>query len=379
MGPTLLLDKSIFQSLSALDHEALRRYFVLGLHPILADEILGDLSKVYSQPNKTGEGGVAVLARKFLGSGPPVLVDHFTAIEQSLLGFDPPMTGQLVVLEDESVGRYRTESGPGFVVGLKDLNVALMRWKDGAFTDAEKFKSVFWRKKTTSLSYLQFKIALDRHEVFTRKASSYEDALAIAENESSNLAMQPVFLDWLSKSVSLDVADARYARARLQSFRYLRDASPYAYFCLKVMMLLYVVTRSGLLKWKPTNAVDARHLFYLPFCKVFSSSDDLHLNLAPLLVRKRQMFIPGKELKADITALHARLSVGVGAQIALYEHHSSGANSAIAAAFERVLGVDLSRRPVPPRPRSAEEDAEIIREMKAVMSMHKSRNSPGNP
>ena len=50
---------------------------------------------------------------------------------------------------------------------------------------------------------------------------------------------------------------------------------------------------------------DVQYLYYLPFCAVFTSNDDLHKKLAPLLVRDDQSFVHGEELKADLAWLAA--------------------------------------------------------------------------
>jgi hypothetical protein len=46
--------------------------------------------------------------------------------------------------------------------------------------------------------------------------------------------------------------------------------------------------------------VDIAYLYYLPFCMVFASSDNLHKRVVPLFLRPDQSFVEGPDLKADL-------------------------------------------------------------------------------
>ncbi len=59
---------------------------------------------------------------------------------------------------------------------------------------------------------------------------------------------------------------------------------------------------------RPSNAADIAYLYYLPFCMVFTSSDNLHARTAPLFMRADQHFLPGGDLKADLQRLDAHFS-----------------------------------------------------------------------
>jgi hypothetical protein len=54
---------------------------------------------------------------------------------------------------------------------------------------------------------------------------------------------------------------------------------------------------------KADNKVDIAYLYYLPFCQVFVSNDNLHKRVVPLFLRDDQSFIVGDELKADLRKL----------------------------------------------------------------------------
>lgn len=85
----------------------------------------------------------------------------------------------------------------------------------------------------------------------------------------------------------------------------LKNFVPYAYHILRVNMLFHIGLQHDLISTRPTNTVDLEYLYYLPFCQIFTSNDKLHLNLAPLLIRKDQYFI---NLKQDLKTINEQLA-----------------------------------------------------------------------
>ena len=56
---------------------------------------------------------------------------------------------------------------------------------------------------------------------------------------------------------------------------------------------------------RPSHKIDVAYLYYLPFCKIFTSNDKLHKALAPLFLTSDQSFVSGEELKEDLKKLDA--------------------------------------------------------------------------
>lgn len=75
-----------------------------------------------------------------------------------------------------------------------------------------------------------------------------------------------------------------------------------------VELFFYLGLAARLISEGRTNHVDLAYLFYLPFCMVFTSSDDLHAATVPLFLRDNQSFVPGAELKTDLGALDRHYS-----------------------------------------------------------------------
>jgi hypothetical protein len=59
-------------------------------------------------------------------------------------------------------------------------------------------------------------------------------------------------------------------------------------------------------KVKSSHQVDLAYLYYLPFCSVFSSRDNFHVEVAPLFLRPDQRFVHGDALKSDLKQLNER-------------------------------------------------------------------------
>lgn len=109
---------------------------------------------------------------------------------------------------------------------------------------------------------------------------------------------QSVFLDMLLTHYGVGERDRGVVRSRVNRSRYpLQVMSPYAYYCLRVFALFIGSAVCDLITRRPTDRVDLEYLFYLPFCNAFSSSDELHRKLAPLLVKDQQVFLSGADLK----------------------------------------------------------------------------------
>ena len=59
-------------------------------------------------------------------------------------------------------------------------------------------------------------------------------------------------------------------------------------------------------KVKASHAIDLAYLYYLPFCTVFTSRDNFHVQVAPLFMDPFQTFVHGDDLKKDLARLHDR-------------------------------------------------------------------------
>jgi hypothetical protein len=93
------------------------------------------------------------------------------------------------------------------------------------------------------------------------------------------------------------------------SFPPLEHHASYAAYVLKVELFFQIALAANLISpERASNRADIAYLFYLPFCHVFVSGDKLHQRCAPTFLTKKQDFIWGPDLKADIGRINRELS-----------------------------------------------------------------------
>ena len=302
VGPNIILDKSTFQSLSMREHTFLHKHFKENLTPILGLELLGDLKKV-TPGSKVGEGLVAELARKFGGSGPATNLDYRSLCKESILGNHFPLDGWIIPQSAHAV--HDPEMGWGAVIGLSPLNQSILRWRRGEFEEFEHKFAQYWRAITQEPDIDSFQDQLNIHHVIVPKVIKLSELQTTVDSLLSTVAYQDVWFEWLLNQLSLPDEIEKLIQQRWESRPsvLLKEFSPYSCHCLRALLMLLVGTRYKLFRWQPTNLLDVQYLYYLPCCKVFASNDRLHIDLAPLLMRRDQSFIAGEDLKADLNQM----------------------------------------------------------------------------
>jgi hypothetical protein len=86
----------------------------------------------------------------------------------------------------------------------------------------------------------------------------------------------------------------------------LRQHVPYFVFMLTINIFFCLVLPTQLLRnVKPSHMVDLAYLYYLPFCSVFTSKDNFHVQIVPLFLGPMQDFINGNDFKEDMKRLVA--------------------------------------------------------------------------
>ena len=84
MGPAIILDKSAFQFLSAVELHFLYKYYYVVITPILILEILGDLAK--EESTEESKQKVTILANKFGVSSSSRVAPREYIMAQELMG-----------------------------------------------------------------------------------------------------------------------------------------------------------------------------------------------------------------------------------------------------------------------------------------------------
>jgi hypothetical protein len=132
------------------------------------------------------------------------------------------------------------------------------------------------------------------------------DLGSIADELLATVALKVPLVDWVTEQLALP-APVRHAVVTgwQKTDATLARAAPYAFHCIRVLLMLLVGMTHKTLSARPTNRIDAEYLLYLPFCSVFVSDDKLHKQLAPALLREDQRFAALRDFQNELAKASA--------------------------------------------------------------------------
>lgn len=301
MGPVIILDKSTLQSLSIDEIVILHKYYLLNIAPVLTIEILGDLKK----PSKhtLSEKKVIELANKLQPINSVVNVHYKDSIAASLLGHDVKMDRRPVIEGGRSV--LTKEGEKGIIFEKTPEEKALLRWRNGDFTEAEKILAERWRESTRGVDLERFKKYLKDVYNAIPKFNSLENLKSFLDNLLIQPTYQINFLTLLIYEFSLnfDIAQKIFHKWETEGHKTIQTFSHYAFYCFSVNLFFQFGLMNNLIGTRATNRVDLEYAYYFPFCMVFGSNDKFHKLISPFFLTSNQSFISGRELKIDLSAL----------------------------------------------------------------------------
>ncbi len=368
-GPILIFDKSALQSLSVDESVWLDNFFLTNIVPIFYVETLADLAKADPKGRSSEAALVADLAAKTPDFHPYPNMFHRTLLSQDVLGNRVPMTGQIPL----AGGMRKRDPRGGLSVHFREPPEVetLRRWKAGEFEEVERLHARRWRTFVSGLDFSN-KIELARRLVPSdQRITNLESAKAFADSFVSRAGREVVtfaqqFLE-LPEERAGDI-DRRFNAAGRPPFK---DFAPYAAFVLTVDLVFYLGMGIGQISDRRSNMIDVSYLYYLPFCMVFTSGDNLHTRLAPLFLRPRQEFVKATDLKAGLKQLDAYYSqhrdeierLGVAG----YAHDPPReVPTVISTLWERCLGPRSDREGKSERDAAPPSDEELLQIIKQI-------------
>ena len=225
--------------------------------------------------------------------------DYRILVGMSLQGYDIPMVTKPIRFGGSP---FRTETGEeGFFFDAQPEALALLRWRERAFTESEEILAQKWRDAIRRLdperTLKELRGLLGRLE----ELKSCFDLVRRAE-EMLCASNQTAMLYWLMDELQLDgkiQKEVIQRRAENLSLK-MREFAPYAFYVCKAMIAYHLGLASGIITTRRTNRIDLEYLFYLPFCKVFTTNDQFQEGLGKALLSEEQEFVPGLTLKEDL-------------------------------------------------------------------------------
>lgn len=298
MGPTLLLDKSAFQALTAREMHRLTDYFQWNRVDILFWEILSNLSKETKTASLRNE--LSILADKIPLIDSVQNVNYIQLCLANLWGENVLMDGRPLVaptsistLNDGHIGALFDETA---------FCQMIYRWQKGDFGEQDEISALLWKRIKSNLKADDCLEVMQANYIILPASKSISELEIELRNLLRNPKMQSVFLDMFLSYEDVDQGIRHRIRQRLIQCPYtLSKVAPYAFYCLRVFALFVGSYKFDLVPAKkPHDQIDLEYLFYLPFCHVFASNDRFHMTLAPALMTKDQFLLSGDDLKQGI-------------------------------------------------------------------------------
>ena len=305
MGPTIIFDKSVLESLNPDEAVWLDQFFITNITPIFFVETLADLEKK-TRFGRTPENIVGSLAYKTPDLHSKANVHHRTLLEGELSGqgkmdmeYGRPHIGG---------GRFVElggQTGALFEESLEEE--ALRRWREHKFLELERFYAKQWREGLSNINleeiYSHYQIRFAGHQ----KPKTLEEVKEMVDRFIDNPNQEQILATGLASiGVTPKFQQEIIDRWRVSGRPSIREFAPYFTHVLSVdLVFLFGIGADLIGRGRPSHKIDVAYLYYLPFCMVFTSNDNLHKSLVPLFLRDNQSFVSGEELKEDLKKLDA--------------------------------------------------------------------------
>ena len=307
LGPILIFDKSTLQSLNVDEAVWLDNFFMTNITPLFFIETLADLEKEVRK-GKTPEQVVGEIAYKTPDMSPRSNVHHMGLVWGELLG-----KGKIEMRGFPILGRGQPvmlEGCTGIVYKESPEAEAFNRWRDGEFLEVERGYAKRWRRELESVDLKAQKESFQGIWEKAGKPRTFEEIKALADSIVDGPEQYAVLL----LGLTLMMFNAEWVEqiiARWQSLGQpkIRNYAPYFTHVLTVDLFFYLSIAAGLIgSDRKSNRADIAYLYYLPFCMVFTSKDNLHVRVIPYFLREDQSFVNGIDLKNDLRRLDEHYS-----------------------------------------------------------------------
>lgn len=285
-GPVIIFDKSTIQTLTVDESVLLDNFYMSNIIPVFFAECLADLERDMQRAKSKGsaESLVGALAAKTPDSQACGNVFHTRILQGELSGqFDLSQVRFRPLRERGEPAM--TGDSKGLLFQASEEEEAVRRWEARQFLDLERQTAKQWRRAIESINLEQMSDRTLAGLGPWRKPTSLQDAKHLTDTMIDCLDQE-----WLLRIglLILNMTDAtewivtRWNEGRRKP---IRAVFPYFTHILSVQIFFALVFPITLLsKVKASHAIDLAYLYYLPFCTVFTSRDNFHVQVAPLFM-----------------------------------------------------------------------------------------------
>ena len=306
-GPVLIFDKSTLQSLNADEAMWLDNFFSTNITPPFFIETLADLEKQV-QKGRTPEQVVGNLAYKTPDRHSHPNVHHMDLLETELFGWDKiAMDGRCNIAGGRPV---KLKDSAGIMIRETREEEALHRWQRHEFLEIERGIAKKWRRALSDVNYDEAYKFFQKWFPEGKRPRALQDIRGLL-TENIDRRDQGASLEFGMTLLGFPphARERIFARWREAGRPAVGEFAPYFRHVFSVELFFYLAIAADLIsRGRASNKVDLAYLYYLPFCNVFTSGDDLHARVAPLFLRQDQSFVSGIELKADLERVDQHFS-----------------------------------------------------------------------
>lgn len=298
MGPSIILDKNALQGLSFLEVQALHRFYFVNIPPVLVKEVIGDMAKLTVKG--TPEEEVTLLARKMLPQTIVVNAEFSMMVQGECVGYEigPDMRPYVI----NAVPTETSGGASGYFVPEGPEALALGRWRNSEFREGDRLMGELWRRTTTDpRTVADLRRWWQRYEPFAGRVTTLVEALGKTDRLLANPDRQAFWLKFIAEEFDIPARNVSvtFARWRDAGKPPMEMFAPYSFYCCRVRLFFILALLSDLIG-ATTHEVDLQYLYYLPFTRVFVSSDRFHRRVVPLFMKEGQRYWQGTDLKVDL-------------------------------------------------------------------------------
>ena len=299
MGPIIIFDKSTLQSLSVDESCWLENFFLTNMTPIFFIETLADLEKQTKgrPPDKT----VSELALKTPQDAYPN-VYHHRLIVSDFLGYKIDMSNRPII----SGGEFKVAPNGRLGIHFNQFPEAevMQRWQNREFLEVERGIAREWRRLLSSVSFEYLKAIVKNIVPGGLKFKSIGDIKSFVDSFIKGNYKELLCLSFELFNFPANLQTRILTRWKNEKCPPINVFAPYASYVLKIDLFFYLCLINNFISEdRPSNKIDLAYLYYLPFCMVFTSNDNLHKRIAPLFMENDQVFVSGQELKNNLKIL----------------------------------------------------------------------------
>lgn len=373
----IIVDKSALQALSGREAEWLFHHFRVNVPPVFFAELLGDLKKERNFSTGSAVGDVKMLAGKMVSAYIDLNAEARSLVALELRGYTFPLNGLPILENAQPIKDSR--GGIGLYVDQTPMQRVMDRWQAGDFSGMEEAFAKVWRDTLATIN-LQKIIGWTKH-VRDKSCDTPESVMKLVETflfkPNQNYANLVRWMDAIG--FPDDLQERVITRWKASNRPPIEHFAPYTAYTARLRLFFYLAVAHHVVTTRSSNRIDVEYLMYLPFTRVFSSSDNLHSDLFPVFARVDQLFISGPHLKAslaEIAQYYEDLPVWRKEQgsFAYADYPPVEMDNAVTKAYDKVIPDWRDRATQPKQPRDPEADARIMEHIKPIIEAIKAQD-----